>query len=57
MKLQSLRARQYTSFTKVTEEGAISRFYAGIHYKIVVEMSLPLAKQLGDKVADIKLVQ
>jgi hypothetical protein len=49
-------ARQYASFTKVAEEGAISRFYAGIHYKIVVEMSLPLAKQLGDKVADIKLV-
>ncbi|MEJ7827834.1 MAG: vanadium-dependent haloperoxidase [Segetibacter sp.] len=50
-------ARQYTSFTKVTEEGAISRVYAGIHYKIVVEMSLPLAKQIGDKVADIKLVK
>jgi hypothetical protein len=48
-------ARQYTSFTKMAEEGAISRFYGGIHYKIVVEMSLPLAKRLGDKVADIKL--
>ncbi len=48
--------RQYTSFTKIAEEGAISRVYAGIHYKIVVEMSLPLARQLGDKVADIKLV-
>jgi hypothetical protein len=50
-------ARQYTSFTKMAEEGAISRFYGGIHYKIVVEMSLPLAKRLGDKVADIKLVK
>jgi len=49
--------RQYASFTKLAEEGAISRVYAGIHYKPVVEMSLPLAKQLGDKVADIKLVQ
>ncbi len=48
--------RHYSSFTKVTEEGAISRVYGGIHYKIVVEMSLPLAKQLGDKVADINLV-
>jgi hypothetical protein len=47
--------RQYASFTKIAEEGAISRVYAGIHYKIVVEMSLPLAKQLGDRVADIKL--
>jgi hypothetical protein len=35
----------------------MSRVYAGIHYKPVVEMSLPLAKQIGDKVADIKLVK
>jgi hypothetical protein len=48
--------RQYASFTKMAEEGAISRVYAGIHYKITVEMSLPLAKQIGDKVADIYLV-
>jgi hypothetical protein len=41
----------------MAEEAAISRVYAGIHYKIVVEMSLPLARQLGDKVAGIKLVQ
>ncbi|MEJ7740679.1 MAG: vanadium-dependent haloperoxidase [Chitinophagaceae bacterium] len=47
--------RHYSSFTKVVEEGAISRFYGGIHYKIVVEMSLPLAKEIGDKAADIDL--
>jgi hypothetical protein len=41
----------------MAEEGAISRVYAGIHYKIVVDMSLQLAKQLGDKVADIKLIK
>ncbi len=49
--------RQYASFTKMAEEGAISRVYAGLHYKIVVEMSLPLAKTMGDNVADIKLVK
>jgi hypothetical protein len=49
--------RQYSSFTKMAEEGAISRVYAGIHYKIVVDMSLQLAKQMGDKVADIKLIK
>lgn len=48
--------RQYASFTKMAEEGAIARVYIGIHYKITVEMSLPLAKQIGDKVADIGLV-
>lgn len=47
--------RQYASFTNMAEEGAISRVYAGIHYKIVVDMSLSLARQLGDKVADLKL--
>ncbi len=49
--------RQYASFTKMAEEGAISRVYAGLHYKIVVEMSLPLAKTMGDNVADITLVK
>jgi hypothetical protein len=47
--------RQYASFTKMAEEGAMARVYAGIHYKITVEMSLPLAKQIGDNVADIRL--
>ena len=48
--------REYTSFTKMAEEGAIARVYAGIHYKITAEMSLPLAKQIGDKVSDLQLV-
>jgi hypothetical protein len=48
--------RTYSSFTQMAEEGAISRVYAGIHYKITVEMSLPLAKQIGDRVADLRLV-
>ncbi|MEJ7739485.1 MAG: vanadium-dependent haloperoxidase [Chitinophagaceae bacterium] len=48
--------RNYSSFTKMVEEGAISRVYAGIHYRIVVEMSLPLGRKIGDKVADIELV-
>lgn len=53
---KGLAARHYASFTKMVEEGAISRVYAGIHYKITVEMSLQLAKQMGDKVADMRLV-
>lgn len=48
--------RHYTSFTKLAEEGAISRVYGGIHYRITVEVSLPLAKQIGDQVAAINLV-
>lgn len=48
--------RQYSSFTKLAEEGAISRVYGGIHYTITVEMNLPFAKQIGDQVANIRLV-
>ena len=48
--------RQYSSFTKLAEEGAIARVYGGIHYTTTVEMSLPLAKQIGDQVAGIHLI-
>jgi hypothetical protein len=47
--------RQFSSFSKVAEEVAISRVYAGIHYKIAVDAGLDLGKKLGDKVANISL--
>jgi hypothetical protein len=49
--------RSYASFSKVAEEVAMSRVYAGIHYRIAVDVSLEMGKKLGDKVADIKLVK
>lgn len=49
--------RQFSSFSEVAEEVAISRVYAGIHYKIAVDVGLDLGKQLGDKVADINLTK
>ena len=49
--------RQFSSFSKVAEEVAISRVYAGIHYKIAVEEGLSQGKKLGDQVADIRLVR
>lgn len=49
--------RHFSSFSKMVEEGAISRVYGGIHYKIVVEMSIPLGKYIGDKAADINLTK
>jgi hypothetical protein len=47
--------RNYSSFSKVAEETAISRVYGGIHYKIAVDVGLDLGKKLGDKVSDIDL--
>ncbi|KAA3436336.1 vanadium-dependent haloperoxidase [Rufibacter hautae] len=48
-------ARQFSSFSKIAEEVAISRVYAGIHYKIAVDEGLRLGKILGDKSADLNL--
>jgi hypothetical protein len=41
----------------VVDEVAISRVYAGIHYKIAVDVGLDLGKKLGDKVADMNLTK
>ncbi len=45
--------RQYASFSKLAEEAAISRLYAGIHYKFSIEDGLEMGKKLGDQVAGI----
>ncbi len=47
--------RQYSFFTKIAEEEAIPRVYAGIHYKIAVDEGLKLDKKLGAKAADFNL--
>ncbi|WP_147205329.1 vanadium-dependent haloperoxidase [Segetibacter aerophilus] len=48
-------SRQYTSFTKLIEEAAVSRIYAGIHYRSTQNASLEIGKALGNQIADIKL--
>ncbi|RNI26018.1 phosphatase PAP2 family protein [Rufibacter latericius] len=50
-------ARQYPSFSSLAAEVALSRVYAGIHYKIAVDEGLRLGKILGDRAADIRLGQ
>jgi hypothetical protein len=47
--------RMYASFDAVVDEVAISRVYGGIHYKISIEVGKALGKQIGEKVASIKL--
>jgi hypothetical protein len=48
--------RQFPSFTKLVEEAAVSRIYAGIHYRFTQNISVDVGQQFGDEVADIKLV-
>ena len=40
----------------MAEECAISRVYGGVHYVNSVEVGLSLGKQVGDKAADISLI-
>ena len=53
---RGLPARQYNSLSALLEEVAISRVYAGIHYRFTQVASIKYDKTIGDKAADIKLV-
>jgi hypothetical protein len=48
-------ARHYASLTKLVEEAAVSRVYGGIHYRFTQNATLVIGKELGNKIADIKL--
>ena len=47
--------RQFPSLSALIEEAAISRLYAGIHYRTTQNVTVVIGKQLGDRIAEIKL--
>jgi hypothetical protein len=47
-----LPARAYPSFRAAAEEAAMSRFYAGIHYRPSVERGLAQGRAVGQSVLD-----
>jgi hypothetical protein len=47
--------RTFTSIFNYAEMAGISRNYGGIHYLISIEEGLRMAKEIGNRVADIKL--
>ncbi|QHT66202.1 vanadium-dependent haloperoxidase [Rhodocytophaga rosea] len=47
--------REYASITKMVEEAAKSRVYAGIHYQFTQDISIGLGNQLGDNISKINL--
>jgi hypothetical protein len=47
--------RQYPSITKMAEEAAFSRLYAGIHYRFTQVITLEIGRELGNNIANINL--
>jgi len=54
---RGLAPRRYASITQMMEEASTSRVYGGLHYQFTQNVSLVVAKDLGNKIADIKLVK
>lgn len=53
---RGLPARHFTSLSNLLDEAAISRVYAGIHYRFTQEVSIKMGRLLGDEIADIRLL-
>ncbi|THU31106.1 hypothetical protein FAM09_28905 [Niastella caeni] len=53
---RGLTPRQYSSLSVLLKEAADSRVYAGIHYQFTQDISVTIGKELGNEVADIRLV-
>lgn len=48
--------RRYASITQLVNEAGFSRVLAGIHYQFTQDITVKLAKELGNEIADINLV-
>ncbi|MFL5747257.1 MAG: vanadium-dependent haloperoxidase [Niastella sp.] len=53
---RGLPARQYNSLSALLQEAALSRIYAGLHYRFTQEVSIKMGKELGNEIAAIRLV-
>lgn len=47
--------RHYASLSKYAAEAAVSRVYGGIHYRFTQNATLVIGRELGNKIADIRL--
>ncbi len=54
---RGLPARHYGSISELIEEAAISRLYAGIHYRFTQNATIVQGKELGNRIADINLIK
>ncbi len=53
---RGLPARHFSSFSQMLSEAAMSRVYAGIHYRFTQDVSIGMGIQLGNEIARIRVV-
>ncbi|WP_128544310.1 vanadium-dependent haloperoxidase [Larkinella soli] len=53
---RGLPARQFNSLSDLLAQAAVSRVYAGIHYRSTQNASIEIGKKLGDEIAKLRLV-
>ena len=53
---RGLPARKFSSLSNLLEEAAVSRVYAGLHYRFTQDVSIKIGKVLGNEIAGIRLV-
>jgi len=49
--------REYASITELVNEAGFSRVLAGIHYQFTQDITIKVARDLGNEIADINLVR
>jgi hypothetical protein len=49
-------ARQFTSLSQLRAEAAVSRIYAGIHYRFTQDVSIAMGIELGNKIDKVRVV-
>jgi hypothetical protein len=49
--------REYASITELVKEAGFSRVLGGIHYQFTQDITIKVAKDLGNQIADINLVR
>lgn len=53
---RGLPSRHYLSISQMAEEAALSRLYAGIHFRFTQYATLETGRQLGNRIAEIQLM-
>lgn len=53
---RGLPARQFNSLSELLLEAALSRVYAGIHYRFTQMISIEMGKELGDQIEKVRVV-
>jgi hypothetical protein len=53
---RGLPARQFNTLSQLLAEAAVSRVYAGIHYRFTQNISIDMGKKLGNEIDKIQIV-